>query len=310
MKAANQTRARPGNPSMQTARWLDVYCSSIDDLEAAVLRVAIGTAGAVIEPKNSSYLIVVKTGSATPERLSILTKGGSSFLIELQVGDMFVADVGSTVTVRSAGESIMLYQLADQSLRRFARHRGLAGIDSLHCNVVQSDPVLQHLSRAARLLLEENSRAVEPIGDALVRSFYSHVLDCYGRKGFSYGEGRDRLSSRHKRLIEQEFEASFGRKMSLGLLAVRCELTPEKLSRAFRNTYGQSFNRYLMGIRIRRAKELLRSTGLTLPTIAHRIGYANQATFTESFTKMVGTPPGRFRRSLVGTQSTVRAAGV
>ena len=65
---------------------------------------------------------------------------------------------------------------------------------------------------------------------------------------------------------------------------------------AFRQATGVSPHRYVMAMRIERAKAMLRETTLTLDEIAQRIGYSSQSHFSVAFHKAVGVAPSAFRK--------------
>jgi AraC-like DNA-binding protein len=54
--------------------------------------------------------------------------------------------------------------------------------------------------------------------------------------------------------------------------------------------------RYLSKLRIQRATDLLRDTGLTVATVAARVGYRSEVAFSRSFRRLVGVPPATWRR--------------
>ncbi|MGA5553707.1 helix-turn-helix domain-containing protein [Streptomyces lavendulocolor] len=78
--------------------------------------------------------------------------------------------------------------------------------------------------------------------------------------------------------------------------AARNGMTPAELRTAVRRGAGCSPKDYLLGIRLRRAKELLAGTDLPVAAVARRVGYDDPAYFSRLFTRRVGTAPVRFRR--------------
>ncbi|WP_322619021.1 helix-turn-helix domain-containing protein [Arenimonas daejeonensis] len=55
---------------------------------------------------------------------------------------------------------------------------------------------------------------------------------------------------------------------------------------------------YLLGWRMAVAKGLLRRGNLVIDDVAERVGYRSAGTFSSSFARHVGMPPGKFSRSL------------
>ncbi|NYF79032.1 helix-turn-helix domain-containing protein [Granulicella arctica] len=97
-------------------------------------------------------------------------------------------------------------------------------------------------------------------------------------------------------MIDEKLNASCNQVPTMEGLAERCGLSDGHFARAFRQSFGSSFHKYLLEARIKRAQKLLLESNASLKQIALEIGYADQPTFTESFTRVVGMPPGRYRR--------------
>ena len=54
---------------------------------------------------------------------------------------------------------------------------------------------------------------------------------------------------------------------------------------------------YLQRIRFEHACHLLRQTDLTVAAIAPAVGYADPAFFAHTFKRLIGLPPGQYRRT-------------
>lgn len=57
-----------------------------------------------------------------------------------------------------------------------------------------------------------------------------------------------------------------------------------------------TFTDYLSSVRIDAAKELLKSTNLTVTEIAGKVGYEDLNYFIRTFKKTVGMSPGQYRQ--------------
>jgi transcriptional regulator GlxA family with amidase domain len=53
--------------------------------------------------------------------------------------------------------------------------------------------------------------------------------------------------------------------------------------------------RYLIGLRIHRAQELLRETELSITQICHRVGFHSLSHFTTTFRQHIGVSPSTYR---------------
>ena len=67
--------------------------------------------------------------------------------------------------------------------------------------------------------------------------------------------------------------------------------------RTFQRIIGASPIQYVIDLRIRKAKQLLRDTDLPLLEIAASCGFQNQSYFTKTFRERVGLSPRKFRKS-------------
>jgi AraC family transcriptional regulator len=88
-----------------------------------------------------------------------------------------------------------------------------------------------------------------------------------------------------------------GRAISVQAVAAEVGVSPVRLSRAFRRTYGESLGDYHRRLRVEEACRLLRDGSRTLAEIALAVGFVDQSHFTRTFRRLVGATPAAFRRS-------------
>ena len=70
----------------------------------------------------------------------------------------------------------------------------------------------------------------------------------------------------------------------------------DTLERRCRRVFGRSPGQLILSTRIDVARGLLTGSDMPLAQIADLCGYADQAGFSRTFTRLVGIPPGRYRR--------------
>ncbi|SHE13007.1 Uncharacterized HTH-type transcriptional regulator ypdC [Chlamydia abortus] len=70
------------------------------------------------------------------------------------------------------------------------------------------------------------------------------------------------------------------------------------LSILMKEKTGINFSEHLNNIRIRKAKELLESTSLSVQEVGIRIGYRNVTSFIRMFKKITGLTPGDYRKQI------------
>ena len=83
--------------------------------------------------------------------------------------------------------------------------------------------------------------------------------------------------------------------ISLPLFARRAGLSQRHASRLFQRELGVSFREHVAGLRLERAKALLRDTGLTVIEVAGETGWNSLAHFNAVFRRRVGATPSRYR---------------
>ncbi len=79
-------------------------------------------------------------------------------------------------------------------------------------------------------------------------------------------------------------------------LARRTGAHPVSVSRAFRRYYGLTLSEYRRRERVRRAAARIGASSLSLSSIAHGTGHADQPHFCREFRRLTGLTPSEFRR--------------
>jgi len=83
--------------------------------------------------------------------------------------------------------------------------------------------------------------------------------------------------------------------LSLNQVAAQVNLSPSHFSAVFSQKTGKTFKEYLTEVRIKKAKELLRTTTLKAFEICYQIGYNDPHYFSHVFRKNTGLTPKEFR---------------
>lgn len=94
--------------------------------------------------------------------------------------------------------------------------------------------------------------------------------------------------------IEQHYSNS---SLSLIDVAEHCKMSPSHLSHLFKKKTGCNFKEYVDGLRLDKAKELLRKTDGRIVDIALKVGYNNDYSFSRFFKNKVGVTPKEFRET-------------
>jgi AraC family transcriptional regulator len=100
---------------------------------------------------------------------------------------------------------------------------------------------------------------------------------------------------RLKIYIEEKLDST----IRAGDLAGLVRLSTSYFFRAFRNTFGQTPVAYIMKRRMLRAQELMLEPRVSLSQVALECGMCDQAHFSRTFRRIVGTNPAVWRRQLL-----------
>ncbi|RCW77558.1 AraC family transcriptional regulator [Saliterribacillus persicus] len=99
------------------------------------------------------------------------------------------------------------------------------------------------------------------------------------------------LSDEMVHIVQKEYDKD----ISLELIAERLFYNASYLSSVFRREKNVSFSEYLSQYRLKKAKELLVHSDISVKDIAQKLRYNNSQNFIRSFRKQEGTTPGKFR---------------
>lgn len=94
------------------------------------------------------------------------------------------------------------------------------------------------------------------------------------------------------RYVEENFTNN---EISLNSVASQIGISPSYFSTVFRQETGQTFSEYLTGLRMEKARELLRCTNKKTSDIAYDIGYKDSHYFSYIFKKTQGITPKDYR---------------
>ncbi|MEO3975491.1 AraC family ligand binding domain-containing protein [Streptomyces sp. CAU 1734] len=143
--------------------------------------------------------------------------------------------------------------------------------------------------------------------DSLLRVAVARLLGRHGSRLPPRGARPD-SGSRTAALARAVLEERMADPPSLERLAGELGTSPFALLRAFRRAYGMPPHTWLTDARVRRARRLLDSGG-TPAEAAVAVGFTDQPHLNRHFTRIVGVPPGAYRRERAGRLPASREDG-
>ncbi|MEE0955904.1 MAG: response regulator [Eubacterium sp.] len=100
----------------------------------------------------------------------------------------------------------------------------------------------------------------------------------------------------HARLVHDYIDSHYTETVNFNLLAQKLNYSPSYLTRIFTAAYDTSPAKYLIGLRMKKAMDLLRNhPELSVHDVGERTGYPDQSYFSKAFKHYTGMSPQKYR---------------
>jgi AraC-like DNA-binding protein len=109
--------------------------------------------------------------------------------------------------------------------------------------------------------------------------------------------GAERIAS--LRSARDLIDRRFADALDLDKMASEAGFSKFHFARAFKGAYGETPANYLTRRRVERAKDLLRSSNLTVTEVCMLVGFSSLGSFSSRFSELVGMSPRAFQRASV-----------
>lgn len=220
-------------------------------------------------------------------------------------GGLFILPAGTEFGVKLEGqlESIHIYlrshlvnEVADEL--GFGRHLGLRP------EIGVQDPLIENLALGIREALFHGKASTRSYTVHLARALAARLLHYHAERQADTVILSGGLSKSRLQLAIDFMHEHLNEPISLMDLSAACHLSPTHFARSFCISTGKPPHRFLMGLRVDRAKRLLRSN-MPIAEVALACGFAHQEHLTGVFARQTGITPGRFRNARLERQNIV-----
>ena len=184
-----------------------------------------------------------------------------------------------SVQLKDASELFCLY-LDPAFMRKIAAE--VVNVDSFELvpQFKLNDPLIYQIGLALKANLESQGVCDRLYIESMATAISAHLLQFYSvqkPKIKSYSDGLPAIRLRQVVEYINEHSAQNLRLMSMAKIV---QLSPFYFSRLFKQSTGLTPHQYLLKCRIEKAKQLLRTSNLSIAAIATEIGFADQSHFT------------------------------
>jgi AraC-like DNA-binding protein len=176
-----------------------------------------------------------------------------------------------------------------------AAELGYGRVSAFRPIINREDIVLAQIAKTMAPILGASGSSPLAL-DQLELILSAHLVQRYGETKRTPATTTRGLASWQRRQVTELLRANLDGSLRLADLAQACDLSVSHFARSFKRAFGVSCHRWLTDLRIDCAKQLLSGAELTLTEVAVQSGFADQAAFTRTFRRIVGLPPGRWRR--------------
>ena len=164
--------------------------------------------------------------------------------------------------------------------------------------IVDTDPALCSLLQAVSHALKADDDATALYVDYLSQAIAAHLVRRYSDAQFRSQRSQHQRASLNPTVAGAIEFMNDNLDQSLKLADIACAVnrSASHLAREFRASTGVPPHRFLINLRVERARELLESSRMPIAEIAFECGFSHQEHMTRQFRRYCGTTPAAYRR--------------
>lgn len=157
------------------------------------------------------------------------------------------------------------------------------------------DPMADSIIRLLLAEAETATPGTRLMTETLARALVVHLLRRHSNLAPREPEMPVRITGARLRRVVEYMRAHMDEDLPLVQLANLSGLSPSRFACAFRDAAGQPPHKFLIGIRIEEARDLLEHTDLSVIEVGLRCGFGQPSHFATMFRKVTGLSPRAWR---------------
>jgi AraC family transcriptional regulator len=227
--------------------------------------------------------------------------GDRSYMGLYSKGDLTITPAGLPASYRAEGNDHYLQiQIPSQFLQQVAQET--LELDSNRFELVTEFKVRDLQIEQILLMLRSELHQGGGLSGQLYIESLANVLAVQLLREYSTVQPRvavyeGGLGDRKILQVSEYIQAHLESDIKLADLAASVGISPYHFSRLFKQSMGVSPHQYVLQQRVERAKQLLKSTQLTIADIAFQCGFNSQSHLGKSFRELTGITPSIYRKS-------------
>jgi AraC family transcriptional regulator len=173
----------------------------------------------------------------------------------------------------------------------------VADVDSLELipQFKLNDSLIYQVGIALNAKLEGNGLCDRLYTESMAMAISAHLIHYYSTQKLKIHNYPNGLSKDRLQQAEEYIHEHLEQNLSVTAIAQILQMSPYYFSRLFKQSTGLSPHQYLLKCRVEHAKKLLKTTNLSIATIATQAGFVDQSHFARHFKRQVGILPSQFR---------------
>lgn len=163
-------------------------------------------------------------------------------------------------------------------------------------HLLNNDQLAGTLNRVINLSINETSKTKDVLLELTMKEMMVRLMQTQARGLFTKDYGA-MASHNPMAAVVQHIAEHLHEKIDMANLAGMAYMSRAKFFAKFKEIFGETPARFIAGMRIEKAKELLNHQGMAVSDVAYQSGFENLSHFTTAFKKETGCTPSQFRKS-------------
>lgn len=211
-------------------------------------------------------------------------------------GDICLTPAATPVSVRLHEACEVLHLYLEPALMAQLTVE-VADIDSLELipQFKLDDSLIYQIGIALKAKLEFNGLCDRLYTESMAMAISAHPIHYYSTQNLKIRSYSDGLSQARLQRAMEYIHEHLAQNPSVTEIAQMLQMSPYYFSHLFKQSTGITPHQYLLKCRIEQAKQLLKTTNLSIASIAIQVGFVDQSHLARHFKRQVGFLPNKFR---------------